>query len=297
MRHFLGILLVMLLLVPSIASAHIVNDQNLYEDLQYSKAKSEIVYLTGLGVIPYEHGTMLFSPTDQLTRAELGFWAGAFYKLKEQGASQDEFATAAVEKGLLSSLEGIATYEDVNQALFQGKMQVDHPQAEVSREEFALFVYEHRNEKVEGKSLHDHAGLVPGPVGTVEKVSIQDKAPQLKLGDQELSLSAHPRVLNAAVDPATWEGRSLEQSWLLTADGQKEQLHILLFAPSSSPEAPDASTSASHSSAAGHDHGQHAHGESAQSSDAVPSEFPYVPIAVVVVLIAIVASFWASKRK
>lgn len=84
-------------------------------------------------------------------------------------------------------------------------------------------------------------------VGTVEKVTVQDKAPQLKLGDQEVSLSAHPRVLNASVDPATWEGRSLEQSWLLTADGQNEQLHILVFALSSSTEAPNASLSASHS--------------------------------------------------
>lgn len=298
LKHFLSMLIAVLLLMPTVASAHIVNDQNLYEDLQYSKAKSEIVYLTGLGVIPYEHGTMLFSPKDKLTRAELGFWAGSFYKLKEQGAPHDKYAAAALEKGLLSTLEGNATFDDVNRAFFQGKIQVENPQEEVSREEFALFVYEHRNEKVDDKSLYDHAGLVSGPAGTVEKVTVQDKTPQLKLGDRELTLSSHPRVLNASVDPATWEGRTLEQSWLKTADDQKEQLHILVFEPSSSPGATDTSTISSPSTVAGHDHGQHAQGESSTQSKAeAPSEFPYVPVAVVVVLIAIVATFWVSKRK
>jgi len=116
--RLIGILLMLVLLMPSAASAHIVNDQNLYEDIEYSTAKTEIVYLNGLGILVPDHGNALFSPKDKLQRVDLAYLTGRFHKAAASNASPDEVAAAAVEKGYVPSLEGNATYGDVNQAFF-----------------------------------------------------------------------------------------------------------------------------------------------------------------------------------
>lgn len=294
MKRFIVMLLLMLL-VPSAVSAHVVNDQNLYEDLQYSTAKQEIVYLSGLGVIASDHGSSLFSPKEKLTRADLAYWVGAFYRLQPDGASREEVAAAALEKGFLSSLEGNATYEDVNRAYFQGQASVEHPERELSREEFALFVYQHRAEQVAGKTLYAHAGFVSGPAGVVEKVSVREKITYLQVAGVEYPLSAHPRIINASTDPATWQGKSIEESWLREAEGQ---LHLLVFA--SAPAAATVNENAAQAPAAGAEtaapQAAHDHGETAAEGEEAAG-FPIFPVALGVILVSIVASVWVSKRR
>ncbi|MBO8165018.1 MAG: hypothetical protein H0Z34_15135 [Brevibacillus sp.] len=41
----------------------------------------------------------------------------------------------------------------------------------LTREEFALFVAQHLDLQIDGKTIYDLAGVVPGPTGTVEKVA------------------------------------------------------------------------------------------------------------------------------
>ncbi|MGG0937584.1 hypothetical protein ABHN11_15985 [Brevibacillus centrosporus] len=96
-RSLLLLCMLLALIMPTNALAHITNEQNLYEDLQYSEAKAQIVYLSGLGVIAADHGTALFSPKEKLTRADLAYWAGSFFKLAGKEAKHEEIAQAAVD--------------------------------------------------------------------------------------------------------------------------------------------------------------------------------------------------------
>lgn len=301
MKRSLVLLLMMLVLVmPTSALAHITNEQNLYEDLQYSEAKSEIVYLSGLGVIASEHGAMLFSPKEPLKRMDLAYWAGSFFRLMGKEAKHEEIAQAAVKKGLVPSLEGNATYEDVNQAYFKGKVHVENAKAEVTREDFARFVYEHRTEVVDGKTLFEQAGFAPGPVGIVDKVtSLEEKDASgnstktyvLKVGDQQVQLTAHPKIVQAPVDPSDWEGRTMTESWIVSPDGQPKQLQVIVFEKSDIPAKQEQTAKPAAESHAGH-------GEHTEQTQETEAGFPYVPVIVGVLLVAVVGLLlFRGKRK
>lgn len=298
-RHLFLLLMLLVMAVPTSALAHITNEQNLYEDLQYSEAKSEIVYLSGIGVIASDHGTMLFSPKEPLKRADLGYWVGSFFKLAGGDAKHEELAQAALEKGLVPSLEGIATYEDINRAYFKGKAQLENPAGEVTREEFARFLYEHRSEAIDGKTLPEQAGFARGPVGTVEKVtSVEEKDASgnstrtyvLKVADQQVELTAHPKIVQAPVDPAEWEGRSITESWVVSQDGRPKQLQVIVFEKSDAP-----ATQEQAAKPAAETHG--GHGEHTGQVQGADSGFPYVPVLVGVLLVAVVGLLLFGKRR
>lgn len=303
MRRSLCLLAMLLLLLPTVVSAHIVNEQNLYDDLQYSKATPQIVQLSGLGVIAYDHGSTLFSPQEKLTREELAHWAGAFWKLKESGAAREQVTAAALEKGLVPSLDGNATYADVNQAYFAGKLAVPEQDAarELTKEEFAVFVFEHRNDAVEGKSLYDRGGFVAGPTGKVEKVAVREekdaagktsKVYSLTISGTVHDLSAHPRVLQAAVDPAQWEGKTVEEAWLMNVAG-KPQLQLILFAKSA--DASGQSAQPEKAPTADHAHAGHTDHAAAASGDETGASM--VPLVVAVVLLALVGGWLFARRR
>ncbi|MBU8713355.1 hypothetical protein KM924_12670 [Brevibacillus parabrevis] len=300
MRRSLCLLAMLVWLLPSLVSAHIVNEQNLYDDLQYSKATSQIVYLSGLGVIPYDHhGSTLFSPQEKLTREELAYWAGTFGKLQESGAARTEVTAAALAKGLVPSLDGNATYADVNQAYFAGKLAVQDAGRELTREQFALFVFEHRKDEAEGKSLYDRGGFLAGPTGKVDKVSVREekdaegkaaKVYSLTVSGASYDVSAHPRVLQAAVDPAEWEGRAIQEAWLMNVAGKSQpQLQLIQFEQSANASAqPEKAASADHA----HEHAGH---EAAASSDESGSSL--APLVIVIVLLVLVGGFLFTRKR
>ncbi|WP_301170181.1 hypothetical protein [Brevibacillus nitrificans] len=296
-RSLLLLCMLLALIMPTNALAHITNEQNLYEDLQYSEAKAQIVYLSGLGVIAADHGTALFSPKEKLTRADLAYWAGSFFKLAGKEAKHEEIAQAAVAKGLVSSLDGNATYEDVNLAYLQGKVQVEKAKDEVTREAFAQFVYEHR-----GKTLYEQAGFSQGPVGKVDKVtSLEEKDAAgnstksyiVKIADQPYKITAHPKIVQAPVDPTEWEGRTIEESWMVSSDGsQEKQLQLIQFTKSTEQAQQAASQPADN------DHANHAnHGQTDPAGQEEGAGFPFVPVILVVLLVGIVGALLFGRKK
>ena len=214
------LLFVMLLMVaPSLVSAHVVNKENVYDDIQYSEAAEDIVLLSGIGIIDYEHGDSLFRPQDRLTRGELIEWAASFLSQSNQ---DKDLVKGEFESGLISSLEGNATYEDVGNAFFKGKLHLDEPDAEMTREEFVKFMAGNLEVEIDGETLLGQAGLLPGPKGIISSVKADgDYTYRLKIGNKEYLLDPHPRVLNGAADPVLWEGKMIEESWFFqTKDGQ-----------------------------------------------------------------------------
>ncbi|WP_312109018.1 hypothetical protein [Brevibacillus reuszeri] len=298
MRRIMYLLMTLVLLFPTVVSAHIVNEQNLYDDLEYSKAKTEIVYLSGLGIIPYDHhGSTLFAPQDKLTRGDLAVWVGTFMGAADKEASHDDIMAAAVKKGLVSAVDGNATYADVNQAYFKGKVALSNANQELTKEEFALFMAEHLSDSIDGKTIYDQGGFIPGPNGKVEKVTVQEekdgagnsvKVYALTLAGNNYVLSAHPRILQASVDPAEWEGKNIQESWLISVDG-KQQLQLIRFEKAGATMASKPATGNEH---AGHEHAAKAEGQADSASD-----FPWAPIVTGAILVVIVGVFLFNRKK
>lgn len=301
MRRSVCLFMMLVFFLPSVVSAHIVNEQNLYDDLQYSKARAQIVYMSGFGIIPYDHhGSMLFSPQDKLTREDLALWAGTYMGVAEKEATHDDILAAAVKKGLVSSLQGNATYADVNQAYFQGKASLPEAGKELTREEFALFMSEHVGDSIDGKTLYDQGGFIPGPTGKVEKVTAHEekdasgsavKVYSLKLGESEYVLSAHPRILQASVDPAEWEGKQIQEAWLVTVEG-KQQLQLIQFE-----QAANGAEQHANKPQAGHDHAGQGDAAKAETAEETGAGFPLVPVIAGILLIVLVGGLLFSRKK
>lgn len=235
MRRLLLAYCICSLFFSSSVYAHVANEKTLYDDIDFSKAKEQIVYLRGLNIIAPEEGAKLYKPKVKLTRAELAFWAAGFKKLGGQDANKAELQRVAVEQGLVSSLEGYATYGDVNQAYFNGQAAVETPGAELSKEQFALFMGRFLNEKVDGGTLFEQAGFEPGPSGIVEQVSFEMegegehayKVFRFTVEGTEYQVSKHPKIVYGPVDLSEWEGKEIVESWISSGEGGKKVIELV----------------------------------------------------------------------
>jgi hypothetical protein len=232
----IGILLTfVILLAGSTVSAHVSNEKTIYDDIEFSEAKEEIVYLRGLNVIAHERGANLFKPQEKLTKQELAFWVATYKKLGGHDASKEDLQKAAVDQALIDSLDGNATYKDVNKAYFDGKAPLENADAELTKEDFAQYMGIFLTEKVDGKTLFDMAGYEPGPSGVVEKVEFETegegdsayKVFRYTIGGRVYQLSQHPKILNGPVDLGVWEGKEIEESWLASGHGEEKVVQIV----------------------------------------------------------------------
>lgn len=241
MKKIIPLLLILVFLLPLPVWAHITNEQNLYDDIQYSEARDATVILSGLGVIPSEHGAALFRPKDKLTRAELAYWAGTFLKAsKDQTADPKTVQQAALQQGIVSTLEGAAALNDVNQAYFGGLApKLEQPEGEVTKEAFAVWMYGQLSTRVDGRTLFDRAGFEAGPAGVVEDVTVKEakaangaavKTVTLQVNGQAYALGEHPKLVHASVEPSDWKGRTIQASWTFKAADGKPVLQLLTFA-------------------------------------------------------------------
>ena len=216
----IGILLCMMMFVANSAFAHIMNETNLYEDLSISEAADEVVLLTALGVITSQDKGRTFRPKDILTARELVAWIGSYKGI--DGTTSDELAQAALADELISTIEGKATYSLVNEVLFRGALQLENPNEEITREQFAKFVASRAYQKIDGQTLLDKAGFTTGPTGVIEKVELKTKITasgekvniyQLTIGGKLYELGLHPQVIADSVDPLVWQGKNIAESW------------------------------------------------------------------------------------
>ncbi len=110
------------------AAAHIKNEASQFPDIEYSDARFDIVLLVGAGIIPE---TPVFEPGALFTRVDLATWAALAWDLGAGGETPDTdaLATAALQQGLTSSIDGQATYEEINKVFFRGQLTPDRPAA------------------------------------------------------------------------------------------------------------------------------------------------------------------------
>lgn len=167
----------------------------------------------------------LFNPQAKLTRVELAYYITTFDNLADDTEKETAFQKAAVQKKLIMSLDGNATYQDVNNAFFGGKAPMTNASNELTHEDYVNYLSEFLTEKVDGKTLYDLAGATPGPSGVISAVKIikdgKENQYVLTINGTNYKMHPHGKVLYGPVDLMSWTGKRVDKSIFVTHDGQK----------------------------------------------------------------------------
>lgn len=244
-RHWL---LIALMLIAGQSLAHIQSEKNLFPDIKDSEARFDIVVMVAAGVVPE---TKEFGPDQKLSRADLAAWAATVAKLVESSEKPDTatLSKAALEKGLVKSIEGDATYAELNAVFLQGKDQPAEANAVPTRGQAASYLARGMLTAAEG-SLVGKAGLQAGPTGVVSKVESRTNPDggstnYMTIGDQTLPVYTHGKVGNGPTDLAKWNGLNARRTFIRKVG----EISVWAYLESDTAAAEEA----------GHDHSTHKH--------------------------------------
>lgn len=196
--------------------AHIKNEASQFPDIEFSDARFDIVLLVGAGIVPE---TPVFEPDKPLAKRELATWVALARGLGEGGETPDTdaLAIAARDAGAVGTLEGNATYADLNRLFLNGAAAIENPQATPSKAEAASFIAS-RLDTAAGRTLLEQRGLSAGATGPVEAVTTggddHDGAYVVTVAGTAMPVDAHGRVANGPTDLLQWEGRRVRRSFV-----------------------------------------------------------------------------------
>ncbi len=200
-----------------IAVAHIKNEASQFPDIEFSDARFDIVLLVGAGIIPE---TPVFEPDAPFSRNDLATWAALAGELGVGGETPDTdaLATAALEQGLIASIDDQATYEDINTVFFRGELTPDRPAATPTKGEAASYFATHLTSSA-GEALLARRGVRKGPAGYVAHVELKRNPDggntyMITIGDTSLPRYAHGRVANGPTVLVQWDGLSVRRSFI-----------------------------------------------------------------------------------
>lgn len=217
-RFFIVACLVVLcsvLTVKEMAYAHIVHKDNAFEDIEFSPYQDDIVVATKLGYILVDHKERFFKPSDLLLRSDLAYWAAVLHRYSEN--DNKEYAQQeAIANGLLSTLEGYATFNDINHALFAGTLEESSDNT-VSREDFARLIV-----KNEALLLNVVQPLLNFKRASADSIEVKQNS-EIMHGYQFLmtenntqivyEFAAHPYIVGGPSDASLWEKRQASKIW------------------------------------------------------------------------------------
>lgn len=199
------------------AVAHIKNEASQFPDIEFSDARFDIVLLVGAGIIPE---TPVFEPDALFTRVDLATWAALAEGPGAGGETPDtdSLATAALEQGLIASIDGQATYQEINKVLFRGQLTPDQPAAIPTKGEAASYIATHLTTTA-GAALLARRGVRNGPAGYAARVELKRNPDggntyMITVGDTSLPMYAHGRVANGPTDLVQWDGLTVRRSFI-----------------------------------------------------------------------------------
>ncbi len=199
------------------ALAHIKNEASQFPDIEFSDSRYDIVVLVGAGIIPE---TPVFEPDKPLSKRELAVWAALASDLGAGGETPDSAALAdsALDHGLVDTLDGEATIEDLNKAIFAGALAVENVGNVPSKAEAATIIAE-QLQKDAGMALLNTKGLRVGSTGVVSAVTAGDShhgsaTYTITIDGTSLPMYSHGRVANGPVDLLQWQGRTVARSFV-----------------------------------------------------------------------------------
>lgn len=216
--------------MSSLASAHIMNQNNTFNDVAYSEVADRIVFLAALQIVSAVEDDS-YKPLQTLTMKQLGTWLANYHQL--QGETNEELANIAFQKGLIASLDGEATYATVNEAYFNNEVEIQNPEATLNHEQFAQFIVANLTEE-----MVERSDLLAGPSGVVEAAETIEqevdgnvkKINVITVAGKQYALTSHPYVIAASTDPAVWVGQKLAESYfsqMESSDYQALQLLVI----------------------------------------------------------------------
>ncbi len=238
-RQLRLLLTVMIAALPLAANAHIKNEATQFPDIEFSDARFDIVVLVGAGIIPE---TPVFEPDKALSRAELAAWVALAEGLGRGGENPDTqaLATAAIDSGLLATLDGDATLADINRLFFAGALTLDGA-AEVPTKAEAASLIAGQLAGDAGAALLEKRGLTSGPTGVISRVEVTEghhgNAYLMTIGETALPMDEHGRVANGPTDLFQWEGRNVRRSFIRGEDDHANWLYLEAAPVDPEPEA------------------------------------------------------------
>lgn len=204
------------LLFAGVADAHIKNEATQFPDIEFSDARFDIVLLVGAGIIPE---TPVFEPDKRLSMQELATWAALAEGLTQGGETPDVAAMSAlaVEHGLLDSVDGDATFSQLNELIFDSMLVLENPDQIPTKAEAASLIAAQLNSEL-GLALLKKRGLDRGASGMLSAVEARDghhgNAYFITIGDTTLEMDAHGRVANGPTDLLQWQGKNISRSFV-----------------------------------------------------------------------------------
>jgi len=209
---------IIILLFSCSTVAHIKNESSQFPDIEFSDSKFEIVLLVGAGIIPE---TPVFEPDLELSKSELAAWAVLASGLAEGGETPDmkKLSELALSEELLEDIEGSATYQDINNILFNGQLTPENTDAVPSKEDAANFIANNLTSDINGETLLDRRGMRVGPTGEISEVESRlnpdgGSSYYITVANETFPLYTHGRVANGPTDLIQWSGRIVRRSFL-----------------------------------------------------------------------------------
>jgi hypothetical protein len=197
-------------------AAHIMTDTTQFPDMKASDARFDVMVLVAAGIIP-EKGP--FGADEPLMHQDLAVWSALALGLQNKTGEQAgtaELARRALEQGLVTSLEGQATYAEIDTVLFQGGFAHEHPDEVPSRGAAAAYIVAGLADAA-GTPLMEKLSLQYGPIGKVTSVESR-KNPDggssvyITVAGTALPVYVHGRVGNGPADLKQWQGRTVRRS-------------------------------------------------------------------------------------
>lgn len=210
------------------AVAHIKNEATQFPDIEFSDARFDIVVLVGAGIIPE---TPVFEPDRALTKKDLASWIALTEGLAPGGETPDvdALAAAALDKDLVSSLDGDASIADVNRLFFAGQLDVKGAAGAPSKAEAASLIAGALNTAA-GAGLLEKRRLAAGGTGAVSDVTIQKghhgDAYVMTIGEVTLPMDEHGRVANGPTDLLQWQDRRVIRSFVRGSGDHAHWLYL-----------------------------------------------------------------------
>ena len=209
-------LLITGLLLSVNALGHIKNEATQFPDIEFSDARFDIVVLVGAGIVPE---TPVFEPDKTLSNEELATWIALAEGLGRGGENPDTaaLAAAAIDQGLVDTLDGDAHIADLDRLFFAGKLSSEDGERTPTKAEAATLIAAALGTET-GEALLEKRGLTVGVAGEVVEVAIEEghhgNAYVMTIGDTKLQMDEHGRVANGPTDLLQWEGRKVRRSFV-----------------------------------------------------------------------------------
>lgn len=224
MKKIFAFLGLCFLIAAQSVSAHTMTEKNIYEDVEPTAENAQkILLLNSLGLLGYNGQDMKLAQEKNLSRMEFAAWVAGFYQL--EGEDFEQQANASLQEEYVSSLEGDITYKELNTALFHKALNLDEPDATMTKAQYIDFIFAHLNDDMGGHTLPQMGGFVTGPTGVIEEVKIEDKTTILVIAGHEYPLSGHPRISATSDKAEDWIGSTVELSYFTTASGGHSHSH------------------------------------------------------------------------